>query len=236
MSVTLSEPCDKIAAALVKVSSQVRVVGKGRTNDHDKYNYSELLDYVKATGQALTDCGLMLLSSVDNTETLEVRKTQSGSSQYAVRVQLTIRAVHESGQWAQVSVSGEGQDRADKGIYKAITGARKYGIACLLGLATSDDPEADSTVGLDTPPPGQRAVASAPVAAPVESPKGRFAGLVKGWANVAPEDMKAAAMQVAKACKIDLSKATDADFKQAAEYVEAHRQNQTFAEWAKENA
>ena len=235
MSVTLSEPCDKIAAALVKVSSQVRLVGKGRSNDHDKYTYAELLDYVKATGEALTACGLMLLSSVDNTETLETRKTQSGSSQYAVRVQLTIRAVHESGQWAQVAVSGEGQDRADKGIYKAITGARKYGIACLLGLATSDDPEGDSTVGLDTPPPGQRAVAAAPAAAPAETPKGRFAGLVKGWAQVAPEDTKAAAMQVAKACGFDLTKATDDNFKQASEFIEAHRQNQTFAEWAKEN-
>jgi len=235
MSVTLSEPCDKIAAALVKVSSQVQLVNKGRKNDHDNYRYSELLDYVLATAASLRESGIILLSSVDKAETLPDRVTKGGSAQYAVRVQLTIRAVHESGQWAQVAVSGEGQDRADKGVYKAITGARKYGIACLLGLATSDDPEGDSTVGLDTPPPGQRAVAEAPATPTSETPKGRFAGLVKGWAQVAPEDTKAAAMQVAKACGFDLTKATDDNFKQAAEFIEAHRQNQTFAEWAKEN-
>ena len=50
----------------------------------------------------------------------------------------------ESGEWIEIDIIGEGYDRGDKAVYKAITGARKYGLACLFDLVTTDDPETDS--------------------------------------------------------------------------------------------
>jgi hypothetical protein len=58
-------------------------------------------------------------------------------------VKVAVRILHESGEWVEASAWGEGQDRGDKAVYKAITGARKYGVASALGLATTDDPEDD---------------------------------------------------------------------------------------------
>ena len=47
------------------------------------------------------------------------------------------------GQTEEADGYGEGVDSGDKAPYKAITGGRKYALASLLGLATSDDPERD---------------------------------------------------------------------------------------------
>lgn len=82
--------------------------------------------------------------------------------QHACRVQIKLTLLHSSGEELSIVAWGEGQDHGDKAIYKAITGARKYGLACLFNLATSDDPERDART--DEPP-----VAAAP--APKEEPK-----------------------------------------------------------------
>jgi hypothetical protein len=136
-----SESVVKIASAIAKAQAEFKGVQKTGENTYDRYSYAKLDDYVIATRPVLAKYGLALLSSVDDVVALEERKTSNGKPEHAVRVKLTVRVLHESGEWVEASAWGEGQDRGDKAVYKAITGARKYGVAAALGLATTDDPE-----------------------------------------------------------------------------------------------
>lgn len=154
-----SDTIDKLAPALAKAQASFRPVGKSGENKFDRYAYATLEDYVRAVSSKLAEHGFSVLTSVEEVTRLEDRATQKGGREHAAQIRLVLRLVHESGQWIEGEAFGEGQDRADKSIYKAITGARKYALASMLGLATTDDPEADETVGQTTgPAPTQRQV------------------------------------------------------------------------------
>jgi len=142
-----SQETTKISAAIVRLAAEVRSVGKSGNNTFDRYTYAKLEDYMRAAHPALAMHGLCVLTSVDSVESLPDRTTQKGGIERCARVMLSIRLVHESGEWIEGKSAGEGQDRADKAVYKAITGARKYGLASMLSLATTDDPEDDEQVG-----------------------------------------------------------------------------------------
>lgn len=136
-----SESIGKLAAALVKAQSEFKSVGKSGENKFDRYSYANLEDYVTAVRPVLSKHGIVLLSSAEEIIPLDDRQTKNGGCEHAVRVKLTTWIVHESGEWLETCSCGEGQDRADKSVYKAITGARKYALASALNLATTDDPE-----------------------------------------------------------------------------------------------
>lgn len=228
-----SEQNDKVSAALVKVAKVVRVVGKSGDNKFDKYQYAKLEDYIFATSGPLVDAGLSIITSAESAESLPTRPTKNGGNEYPVRVKLVMRAVHESGQWMEVESIGEGQDRGDKGTFKAITGARKYGIACLLGLGTSDDPETDNA---PEPPPSHRQVPKQDPKPVAETPKVRFFNAVVKWSGAAPEDRKAACAAVAKKCGVELSKATDAEYERmVSEVGEAVAASESFTDFTAEN-
>lgn len=142
-----SETIKELATALVAMQKDLGMIAKSGENQFDKYTYANLEDYIAGTRVALKEHDFFLASSVENITQLEDRTTQKGGKEHAVQVKVAIRLIHKSGEWIEATAIGEGQDRADKAVYKAITGARKYGIASLLGLATSDDPEADEQVG-----------------------------------------------------------------------------------------
>ena len=82
------------------------------------------------------------MTGSNGSQLIEGRHAKDGTPQHAYAVSIFLRLVHKSGQWIEVESIGEGQDRGDKSTYKALTGARKYGVAMLLGLITTDDPEA----------------------------------------------------------------------------------------------
>lgn len=143
-----SESITNIANALAKMQPELSIISKSGENKFDKYTYATLEDYIKGTRDIMSKHGFFMVSSVENLDQLTDRPTRNGGLEHAVQIKLTVRLIHQSGEWIEISCIGEGQDRADKAVYKAITGARKYAIASLLGLATSDDPEADEEVGL----------------------------------------------------------------------------------------
>jgi hypothetical protein len=88
--------------------------------------------------------------------------------------------MHISGESIEYIGYGEGQDRADKALYKAITGGKKYLIANIFNVPTTDDPETDSHEGFDTPavktpPPPAKAAPAPQVPAPQAANKPRQA-------------------------------------------------------------
>ena len=158
-----SESIASIAPALILAQAEFRGVSKSGRNEYDRYDYANLEDYVRAVQPVLSAHGLSVLTSVSEVVTLPDRTTQKGGTEHAVRVHLAVRILHTSGEWMDADAWGEGQDRADKALYKAITGGRKYALASVLGLATTDDPEADETTGQTTgPQPRQQRTPSSP--------------------------------------------------------------------------
>lgn len=144
-----SEQIDKIAAALIEAKSKIGTVKMSGYNKFDKYPYATLNDYLSAVKPALTEHGLMIITGASEIVPQPPRTTNAGKTDNAVLVKLTLRLLHSSGQWIEIDQWGEGQDRGDKGTYQAVTGARKYGIANLLCLFTSEDPEAIDKGGRD---------------------------------------------------------------------------------------
>lgn len=138
----------KLAAALVEAQKVIKAAAKSTENKFDKYHYSKLEDFYDTAKPVLAQLGLAIVFQVEECETLAGRTTKSGGTEQAVRVRISGTLVHSSGESQTVIGYGEGQDRADKAIYKAITGAKKYMLAGLLAIPTSDDPEADEKVGL----------------------------------------------------------------------------------------
>lgn len=144
-----SDSIDKIAPALVALQAEMGTVAQSGKNNFDDYSYAKLLDYKNTTKPILSKHGLSVVSSTEEVTEHGVRKTKSGGDNYVVFVSINVRLIHSSGQWIEITSKGEGQDRADKSTYKAVTGARKYADASLFNLATKDDPEGDETVGRD---------------------------------------------------------------------------------------
>lgn len=151
-----SESLANLSVALARAQAEFKPVGKSGYNQYDKYHYAELEDYMQAVSAALAEHGLALVSSVDDVVELADRTTSGGKIEHAVRVKMSIRIVHTSGEWIETSAWGEGQDRGDKAVYRAVTGARKYGVASALGLVTSDDPEKGETADPEPPKPAPR--------------------------------------------------------------------------------
>lgn len=140
----------KISAAIVKAQAEIRSAQKSGDNKFDKYAYSKLEDFFASAKPAMAANGLALIVSVKSYESLPDRSTKNGGTEHAVRVMLEGALIHESGETLIITGCGEGQDRADKALYKAITGGKKYLLASLFSIPTTDDPEADETVGLST--------------------------------------------------------------------------------------
>lgn len=148
-----SESVDKLLPALLAARKAVAPAKKGGRNEFDRYAYATHEDWHAAVMPHLLKNGLLLMLSTENVETLPERTTKKGGVEYAVEVVCSARLWHVSGQWIEIAGPGQGQDRADKGVYKALTGAAKYVYAQLFALPTTDDPEADTKTGETEGPP-----------------------------------------------------------------------------------
>lgn len=144
-----SEQIDKLMPALCNARKAIRPAGKSGENKYDKYDYATELDWHAAVVPALLAERIVLSMSCDQVENLPDRTTKNGGTEHCVQVLGSARVTHESGQWLEVNGAGQGQDRADKAVYKATTGLKKYLYALLFALPTTDDPERDESVGRD---------------------------------------------------------------------------------------
>ena len=153
----------KIYRALAAVQARVKAAGKSGSNEYDHYSYAMLNDYCEVIRVPMAENGLALAVDIEKVDRLTPRKTARGGEEQVVIVIVKGILMHESGESISFTGYGEGQDRSDKAIYKAITGAKKYLIANIFNVPTSDDPEKDSDAERDTAQGKQRAPAAPPV-------------------------------------------------------------------------
>jgi hypothetical protein len=122
---------------IAKVMSQVSRVPKNGYNSFHKYNYATESDLTESIRPILLEAGLAFFSNV-----LEQERDGEFSK---VKMEFILADV-ETGEVLKSTYWGEGQDKGDKGLYKAYTGATKYFLMKTFLIPTGDDPEADSSV------------------------------------------------------------------------------------------
>jgi hypothetical protein len=137
-----------IHPALSAAQAEIKSAQKSGDNKFDHYQYAKLEDFMAQAKPIMAKHGLALVCSTEEVIPMEDRTTKNGGVEHCVRVRVSATLYHTSGECITAFGFGEGQDRADKAIYKAITGAKKYLVAGLLAIPTTDDPEADEAVGL----------------------------------------------------------------------------------------
>ncbi|MGB9791326.1 MAG: ERF family protein [Thermacetogeniaceae bacterium] len=127
--------CKSLACKLAQVMSEVQSVPKKGYNDFHKYNYVMEADLLEAIRDKLAQKKVFIFSSVDEL-------IQEGT---LTTVKMTFTFVDgESGEQFSVTYYGTGDDKGDKGAYKAYTGALKYFLMKTFLVPTGDDPEADT--------------------------------------------------------------------------------------------
>lgn len=127
-----SEKTDALWPALIAAKRTMTPVQKEKRNTHFNYTYANEQGWFEAVQPSLLEQGLLLIFSV-----VSANRTQNLTT-----VTATARVVHApSGQWLEVDAVGEGEDKADKAAYKAMTGAKKYLYALAFSLPTTDDAE-----------------------------------------------------------------------------------------------
>ena len=138
----LKDSTPELRKAMLNAQKDIRNAGKAGYNSNQRYRYATLEDFLNAVKEPLLENDLILFSDLVGSPEITYRKTSSGAQQVVARVKVLTTVVHVTKGHMSVLVTGEGQDAGDKAIYKAITGARKYSIAMLFGIYTTDDPEA----------------------------------------------------------------------------------------------
>lgn len=125
----------KLAAVMAAVES----VPKNGRNDFHRYDYATEADIGRAVRKTMASLGVMLIPSADRLEWREIETKGGGKERIAtLHVNYTVTDGIEE---RHFTVVGEGQDRGDKAVYKAMTGAGKYALMKLFLIPTGDDPE-----------------------------------------------------------------------------------------------
>lgn len=117
---------------LAEVTEAVGRVPKEGWNDHFKYHYVKEEDLVEAVRGELASRHVTLLPSCSEIERAGTITT--------VKVRFAF-VDGETGEMFEADWFGTGDDKSDKGLYKAYTGAVKYFLMKSFLIPTGDDPE-----------------------------------------------------------------------------------------------
>jgi len=123
------------------VMGEVGTVAKNGKNTFQNYEYATEADFVHAIRPLLVKHGLVIIPQ--NSILNGITDLAKDNKLTSISIQYNVVAIDDPTDYTQVTMMGQGTDKGDKGIYKAITGTKKYMIANLFMIATGDDPEND---------------------------------------------------------------------------------------------
>jgi hypothetical protein len=143
-----------LAAKLARIYNAVKGVQKTGYNNYDKYSYVTEADLAAPLRAALAAENVAIVTSVEEATITEV-KTGAGKDAFRAIVKVKVTLIDgDTNERIETTYFGVGDDRGDKGVYKAITGATKYALYKLFLVPTGDDPEAFDDEGKATTPKG----------------------------------------------------------------------------------
>lgn len=180
---------------LLKIMDEVEYIQKDGYNKFHKYNFISEEKMVSVIRAKLIEHGVYVFANQ-----LGFDMTEKGGDKgwvTTVKVEYTVVDVESGGSFTSVAF-GAGEDKGDKGLYKAMTGANKYFfMKNLLQLPTGDDPEATDASGnptAPTAPPATTQRAKPPTAD--ERKLANFKGAVRKLAEGGATGTKAAREEV----------------------------------------
>ena len=118
---TKSAEIKNLAAALAKFQEEMRAVKKNATNPFFKSKYADLASIVDAIREPLSRNGLAY------------SQLPAGDGGLATIL------MHTSGEWIEETFTMRPVDQKPQSVGSAITYARRYALASLLGIATEED-------------------------------------------------------------------------------------------------
>ncbi len=129
----------KILKKLFQVQTEIGQMSKQGKNDFQNYNYLMEAQVTEKMKELFDKNGIFFCYSSKITGTHEV------GTQMVTDVEVTYQFVDiESAEHVAGVACGQGADKGDKGVYKAITGAVKYIYMKTFNIPTGDDPEKDT--------------------------------------------------------------------------------------------
>ena len=124
-----------------EVMQMVSHIEKDAKNAHQGYAYSSDANITATVRTAMLKVGLVM--HLGQTKTGDVIQTPKGGNVVQITQEYVLCCI-TSGESITCSVPGQGYDSTDKGVYKALTGAKKYFLLQTFCIPTGDDPEKDS--------------------------------------------------------------------------------------------
>lgn len=135
----------QLVKKLAQVMQQVQYIQKRGKNTFHNYNYATEADVNEKVREELAKQNVIMLPSVKS-HTIRETTTAKGATEYIACVDMEFTFWDgDTGESLTIAMSGEGQDRGDKAIYKAISGTQKYALMKAFMIPTGDDPEADGS-------------------------------------------------------------------------------------------
>lgn len=147
---------------LLNIMGKIERVPKNGTNNFHHYKFVQDTDLTEYVRKFLVEEGVMALPS------MESQTVMPQGDNYLTLVDGSITFVDtEDGSSVTVKSQGQGQDKGDKGVYKAMTGFMKYGMMKTFMVPTGDDPEHDEE---PKPAKSQKPAVVKPNVAPADKP------------------------------------------------------------------
>lgn len=129
----MAEAGSAVAKKVVAIMGELETLRMKGRNEFHKYNYARDEDIADALRPLMHRHGLACMPTVEDFR-------RDGD---IVTLLINFRFIDaDTGDMIECRVYGEGQDKGDKGTYKAMTGATKYALLKTFHLSASDDPEA----------------------------------------------------------------------------------------------
>ncbi len=160
----MSKP-KSIYLKILEAQKNINYVQKNGTNSFHKYDYAMESDILHTVKQAANDAGLILVTSMTSelgsfsAEKMDYNGNKVTDITRFAKVTLSYKVIDaETGEAIEGTFDGYSEDKGDKAIYKATTGANKYFLMKFFGVPTGDDPEKDQKTEDDTQngPPANR--------------------------------------------------------------------------------
>lgn len=185
-----SDQINEIAAALAKAQGAMKAPEKNRTvrvksqrtGAEYEFSYSTFDALIEAARKPLTDNGIAFMQFPDVREAI---------------VTVDTMLVHESGQFFRNTLVLKAADSFPQSVGSAISYAKRYALAAMLGLAGEEDDDANAAEGNDAekkPKPARKAAAPTMV---TDGPAGGGIQSVREGKPVAPtqEETRASAFE-----------------------------------------
>lgn len=132
----------KLAKKLLAIQSGITPVAKDGHNEFHNYDYATEAGFLAVLRPLLVQNDVVMMSSVLESQIIKEFQDNKGKLMFLTWVKMEFVLIDaESGEEYRGFGQGYGLDNADKGIYKAQTGATKYFLAKCFLIPTGDDPE-----------------------------------------------------------------------------------------------